>query len=135
MNIKCPSCSTNNAIEFAENICCHKCKNSFVGFSFRKYKTSVLGTTAVLLVGAWGGQKLDVHYLEPKRYSTAAIYEIVSYCANPANVMFTQGRQRELAAECICALNKTMAQIGEAELSKRSSEFIKLFNSHRNSCY
>lgn len=135
MDIKCPNCSTTNVIEFAEHICCHKCKNSFSGFSFRKYKTSVLGTTAVLFVGAWGWQTFDANYLEPKRYSTAAIFEIVSHCANPGNTFYTQNMQRKIARECICALDKTMKMIKEEELQLRQTEFIKWFKHYRHECY
>ncbi len=135
MNIKCPNCSTNNTIEFAENICCHTCKKSFAGFSFRKYKMPIAGVTSVLLIATLGGLQLESYVLEPRRYSTAAIYEIVSYCANPTNVMITQSMHRQLAEECICALNKTMVEISESELTMRAGEFTRLFNNHRSSCY
>lgn len=86
------------------------------------------------MLGAYAGQKVDGHFFEPNRYSTAAIYEIVSYCANPTEVLFTQARQQKLAETCICALNKTMSQISEVELKTRSSDFKKLFNQHVTAC-
>lgn len=134
MNIECPHCNTENTIENADNIHCQKCEKSFKGFAFRKYKTSIIGTGVALMLGAYAGQKVDGHFFEPKRYSTAAIYEIVSYCANPTEVLFTQARQQKLAETCICALNKTMSQISEVELKTRSSEFKKLFNQHVAVC-
>lgn len=134
MDIECPHCATSNAIEFAENICCHKCKKSYAGFSFRKYKSTLMGSVSVLLIGAFAGHKADQHFLEPKRYSTAAIYEIVNYCANPQGDFITSEQQQLLAHTCICALNKTMAQVAETELKVRAAEFRKLFNQHTQKC-
>ena len=38
MQIECPSCSTDNKIEFGENIVCSECKGSFAGHSYKKFK-------------------------------------------------------------------------------------------------
>lgn len=134
MNIECPHCNEVNTLEFAENIHCHKCQSSFKGFSFKKHKKSIIGTGTALLLGAYGGIKADSYFLEPKRYSTSAIYEIVSYCANPTGNKLTKSRQEELAKSCICALDKTMKEIGEGELAVKSKEFIRTFNKHNKTC-
>lgn len=134
MNIECPHCDTGNTIEFAENIHCHKCQKSFAGFSFKKYKTSILGTGAVLLLGAYGGHKLDGHFLEPKRYSTAAIYEIVDFCVNPDSPRLADMTKPRLAKACVCALDKAMEKIPEAEMATRAKEFKVLFWQNLKRC-
>lgn len=134
MNIECPHCATDNAIEFAENIRCHKCENSFSGFAFRKYKPVILGTVSALVIGAFAGKTADEYFLEPKRYSTAAIYEIVSYCSNPNSDFLTRSSQQGLAKACVCALNKTMAQVKEKELKTRAADFKNLFQQHMAAC-
>lgn len=134
MNIECPHCKTDNTLEFAENMHCHKCQNSFLGFSFKQHKKSIIGIGTALLLGAYGGIKADSYFLEPKRYSTSAIYEIVSYCANPTGNALYKSKQVELAKSCICALDKTMSEIRETELAAKSNEFVRTFNKHMTVC-
>lgn len=134
MNIECPHCATHNAIEYAENIRCHKCEKSFTGFAYRKYKPTMLGIVSALVIGGYAGKAADEYFLEPKRYSTAAIYEIVNYCANPQSVFLTRSSQQKLAKDCICALNKTMEQVKETELKTRAVEFKNLFQQHLAFC-
>ncbi|MCC5453374.1 hypothetical protein LMJ53_16790 [Rheinheimera sp. UJ51] len=134
MNIECPHCNTTNTLEFADNIRCHKCENNFVGFSFRKYKTSIKTATGLILFGAFGGQYLDSEYLEAKRYPSAAIYEIISYCSNPSGVNLTRSMQQVLTRSCTCALDKTMPDVSGKDLKRKSPEFVELFSKNLKSC-
>lgn len=93
-----------------------------------------MGIVSALVIGGYAGKAADEHFLEPKRYSTAAIYEIVNHCANPNSDFLTRTSQQELAKACICALNKTMSQVKETELKTRAAEFKNLFKQHLSLC-
>lgn len=134
MNIECPHCDTGNTLDFAENINCHKCQKSFKGFSFRKITGSVFSTGLILVGTAIIGQKIDREFFEPKRYPTAAIFEIVSHCSAPRNSSIRKTDQEKYALACVCALDKTMAKISEEDFKARPNEFIKTFNMNLRIC-
>lgn len=134
MNIDCPHCDTTNRVEFAENIHCHKCNKSFAGFSYRKYKTSFIASGAILLVGAWGGQKIDREYFEAQRYPSAAIYEIISFCSTSQRASINRSTQTQLIKKCSCALDKTMPEVNQKHLNIKSMKFLESFGKNLNSC-
>lgn len=134
MIIECPKCNTENSIDTGEHIHCHKCQQCFTGFSFRKYKTSLMATGIGMIGGAFLGVSADSRYLEPKRYPTAAIFEIVSHCSAPKNTSIRKTEQEQIALACVCALDKTMATISEDDFKAKPSEFIKTFNTNFRIC-
>lgn len=134
MHIECPHCRESNELAFGENIHCHKCEKNFKGFSFRQYKKPLMGTGVALFLGISGALKVDAHFFEPKRYSTGAIYQIISSCANPNSTLLTSDRRDSLAAACICALDKTMQKIDAQDLSTKAKEFKELFSVNIGSC-
>ncbi|MDP5138337.1 hypothetical protein ORJ04_20520 [Rheinheimera baltica] len=134
MNIECPHCNTGNTIEFAENISCHKCQKSFAGFSFKKITGSILSTGLLLVGTAFIGEKIDREFFEAKRYPSAAIYEIISYCSSPRDSILHRGTQKELIIKCSCALDKTMPDVSHKDLKRRSIEFQTIFARNLNSC-
>lgn len=134
MDIKCPHCDTQNIIEFAENICCNKCRQSFAGSSFRECKPKAIGTLTAIILGGFGTQWVDKHFFEANRYSVGAIYEIVNHCANPEDAYMTEWQRRQLAQKCICALDNSLGAFPESELKKRSSEFLEIFKNNLKTC-
>lgn len=134
MNIECPKCNTSNSLKNLGHIHCEKCKQCFTGFSFRKHKTTLSATALAMVAGGYIGVTADARYLEKNRYPTAAIYEIVSYCASPRNVVMTKREQEQLASECICALDKSMAEVRADEFKTKSSEFRRSFEKNIRVC-
>lgn len=134
MNIECPNCKTENKINTGEHFHCHKCQQCFTGFSFSKYKMSLIATGLSMLGGAYIGISFDGRFLEPKRYPTATIFEIVSHCSAPRNISIQKTEQEKLAIACVCALDKTMAQISEDKFRANSNEFISAFKTNMRTC-
>jgi hypothetical protein len=134
MHIECPHCKESNEVAVGEYIHCHKCEKNFKGFSFRQYKKPLMGTGVALFLGISGALKVDAHFFEPKRYSTGAIYQIISSCANPDSYLLTSAKRERLAAACICALDKTMQKIDAQDLSAKAKEFKELFSANIGSC-
>ena len=83
LNIVCPDCEEENTLEYGNHIKCHKCENSFAGHTYQRFKKPFFTAKFALFIGAVGAYKLDKELLEPSRYSTGAIVEIVSFCSDP----------------------------------------------------
>lgn len=134
MNIECPNCKTSNSLKDLGHIHCEKCKQCFTGFSFRKHKTSLSAAAIAMVAGGYIGVTADSRLFENQRYPTAAIYEIVSHCASPRNVVMTKREQEQLASECICALDISMVEVREDEFKAKPSEFMRSFEKNRLLC-
>ena len=133
LNIVCPACTEENALEYGSHISCNKCEKTFAGHTYKKLKKPLLSVKAALFIGAVGAYKLDKEFLEPKRYSTGAIVEIVSFCTN-SDTIFRKASQRVSAHACICALDETMKEVPEAELSSNAKLFKSTFISNLQQC-
>jgi ribosomal protein S27E len=133
LNIVCPACTEENALEYGNHISCNKCEKTFAGHTYKKFKKPLLSVKAALFIGAVGAYKLDKEFLEPKRYSTGAIVEIVSFCTN-SDTIFRKASQRVSAHACICALDETMKEVPEAELSSNAKLFKSTFISNLQQC-
>lgn len=133
LNIVCPACTEENALEYGNYISCNKCEKTFAGHTYKKFKKPLLSVKAALFIGAVGAYKLDKEFLEPKRYSTGAIVEIVSFCTN-SDTIFKKASQRVSAHACICALDETMKEVPEAELSSNAKLFKSTFISNLQQC-
>ena len=134
MHIECPSCSTDNQIEFGKNILCSKCKQSFAGHSYKKFKKPLVSATAALFIGAFGTYKMDEIFFEEQRYPLRVEYELIDSCVNSSRVLINSFRHVNKTQTCICALNKTMKVISYEELNKSESEFVTRFRSSIASC-
>lgn len=134
MHIECPSCSTDNKIEFGENIICSECKKSFAGHSFKKFKKPVLSATAALFIGAFGTYKIDQVFLTDQRYPLNVEYELIDNCVNSSRTLRNSVRNIEKTQLCICALERTMEEISYKQLRKSESEFLTRFRSNIASC-
>ncbi|MBB1378976.1 hypothetical protein [Pseudoalteromonas sp. SR43-2] len=132
LNIVCPACTEENALEYGNHISCNKCEKTFAGHTYKKFKKPLLSVKAALFIGAVGAYKVDKEFLEPKRYSTGAIVEIVSFCANSDNIR--KASQIVTAHACICALDETMKEVPEAELSSNAKLFQSTFLSNLQQC-
>ncbi|MBB1307842.1 hypothetical protein H5162_00080 [Pseudoalteromonas sp. SR41-8] len=133
LNLVCPCCSEESSLEYGKHITCNKCAKTFAGHTYKKFKKPLLTAKVALLIGAVGAYKLDRELLEPSRYSTGAIVEIVSFCSNP-QAKISKNNLRVNARMCICALDETMKVVPEAELSSNKQKFINTFVSKLSQC-
>ena len=134
MQIECPSCSTDNQIEFGKNIICNNCKESFAGYSYKRFKKPLISATAALFIGAFGTYKADQIFFEDQRYPLNVEYELVDSCVNASRTLMSSYRQADKAQVCICALEKTMKAISYKELKKSEPEFLTHFRRSISSC-
>lgn len=134
MQIECPSCSTDNKIEFGENIVCSECKGSFAGHSYKKFKKPLVSATTALLIGVFGAYKADQLFFEDQRYPLIVEYELIDICVNSSRMLLNSSQYSVKTKTCICALNKTMEVISYKELKKGESEFLTRFRSSIASC-
>lgn len=134
MHIECPSCSTDNKIEFGENIICYECKKTFAGHSFKKFKKPVLSTTAALFIGVFGTYKIDQVFLTDQRYPLNVEYELIVNCVYSSHTLRNSVRNVEKTQLCICALERTMEEISYKQLRKSESEFLTRFRSNIARC-
>ncbi len=134
MHIECPSCSTNNKIEFGENIICHKCKKSFAGHVYKQVKKPVTAAALALAVGVFGTYKVDQVFFQDHRYPTSVEYEIINACINSSRIIKNSAQYAYKTDLCICALEKTMERVGYKEIGQRESEFKTLFQKNVYNC-
>ncbi|PSH12760.1 hypothetical protein B7R74_19960 [Yersinia pseudotuberculosis] len=131
MKIECPHCNSDNDIEFSDNILCHECKKSFKGFKFSKRK--FLSATTVLIIGAFGGYKVN-GALEQERYPLEIEYAIVDTCVNVSKNFITIGRYTDKRKICLCALSKTIEDVSYSDFKSKNSKFATSFKQHADSC-
>lgn len=134
MNIQCPTCSTDNKIEFGENIVCHNCKNSFAGHSFRKFKKGAMSATSALLLGALATHGTYKYVLDYERPSLRTEYEIIDTCVNGSSYALSQQSRRVKAEICLCALERTGREMTYSEEKKSESEFLTRFQRNAAIC-
>lgn len=134
MHLECPSCSTDNKIEFGENIVCSECKKSFAGHSYQKFKKPILSATTALFIGAFGAYKADQILFEDQRYPLNVEYELVDGCVNSSRTLMNSYRKAEKTQVCLCALEKTMEEISYNQLKKSESDFLTRFRSSIANC-
>lgn len=134
MHIECPSCSTDNKIEFGENILCSKCKESFAGHSYKKFKKPLVSAATALFIGVFGTYKADQIFFEEQRYPLSVEYELVDICVNSSRTLMRAAQYADKTKICICALNKTMEVINYKKFKKSESEFLTRFRSSIFSC-
>jgi hypothetical protein len=135
MNIECPSCKEDNKIEFAKNIICHKCKKSFAGQSYKKFKKPFISATTALIIGAYGTYKADKMLFEDQRYPLKVEYELVDSCINSSRTSLNYSQQVDKTKVCVCALEKTVEKISYKEMIESESEFLTRFRLNIASCY
>lgn len=134
MHIECPSCETENKIEFGENIVCSKCKKSFAGHSYRKFKKPFISATTALIIGAYGAYKADQVFFEENRYPVGIEYEIVDSCVNASRTLMDSYQYIHKTKVCVCALKKTMEEVSYEKLKNSESEFLTRFRSSVATC-
>ncbi len=131
MKIECPHCQTDNDIEFAENIACKKCENSFKGFRFSKRKWVSAGTA--LFVGALGGYKAN-NAFDEERYPLEVEYAIIDTCVNSSQNMVDVSWYENKRDTCLCAMSKTEKAIPYSEYKADSKPFIAAFIDNSRNC-
>lgn len=134
MYIECPSCNTDNEIEFAKNIKCSKCKESFAGHSYRKFKKPLISATTALVAGGFFTYQADKLIFEEERYPLKVEYELVDSCVNSSRIWMSTDRHIKKTQLCICALEETMKVISYKELEKSEPEFLARFKGNIADC-
>ena len=134
MQIECPSCATDNKIEFGENIICNECKKTFAGHSYKKFKKPLLSTTAALAIGAFGAYQIDQVFFEDQRYPLNVEYELIDSCVNSSRKPMYSDQKIQKTQTCVCALEKTMKEVNYKDLKKSESVFLTRFRSSLTSC-
>lgn len=127
MQIECPSCSTENKIEFGQNIVCCECKKSFAGHFYKKFKKPFISATTALFIGAFGTYKVDQIFFEDQRYPLKVEYELIDSCVNASRALLNSSSYVKKTQVCVCALEKTMEEISYKELKKNEPEFLARF--------
>jgi hypothetical protein len=134
MHIECPSCTTENKIEFGDNIICSKCKKSFTGHTYKKFKKPFLSATAALLLGVYGTYKIDQVFFEIPRYPIGVEYELVDLCINSSANIMDSPRRNQKRSICICALENTMKEVTYKQFIESEREFSSHFRNSLLKC-
>ncbi|WP_028469416.1 hypothetical protein [Neptunomonas japonica] len=134
MHIECPSCETDNKIELGDNIVCSECRESFAGYSYRKFKKPLITATTAFVIGAFGVYKADQIFFEDQRYPIHVEYELIDSCVNSSRTLMNSYRKIDKTQVCVCALGKTMEEVSYKELQKSESEFLTRFRNSIASC-
>ena len=129
MRIQCPSCTTENEIDFGDNILCHSCKKSLSGHTYKKFKkaSKPIGLATALLVGVYGGFKID-NVISSDRYPTEIEYAIIDSCVNASSLPLTQEQYAKKIDICTNALVSTIKSIDYPSFRDDESKFYKIFN-------
>lgn len=139
MKITCPSCSSNNQLGFGEHVVCGSCKKPFAGHAYApttesKSKKSSASVVAALILGAAGGYGVEAGLLSESRYPVATEYEIVNSCALASGRLLDPDKETRKTQACVCALEKTMAEIPFQDIEKSESKFSTRFWTNAKSC-
>ncbi len=133
MQIECPSCSTDNKIEFGENIKCSKCNETFAGHSYQKVNKPVLSTVMAVGIGIIGTVQVDRHFGE-HRYPLKVEYELVDSCVNGSHSILNSKQQVLKTQACVCALEHTIEDISYDEFNENESDFLTRFRNSIANC-
>ncbi len=133
MQIECPSCSTANKIEYAENIICQKCKKNFLGYIFKK-KAFISASTA-FVAGILGTYHIEKYIYDTHRYPIKFEYEAIDACINSSNSVLDRATYQSKALICICAMEKTSKEISYKEVKGNGSIFPIHFRRSISTCY
>lgn len=127
MHIECPSCSTENEIEYGEKIVCGECKESFSGHTYKRFKKPIISATTALIIGSYGTYKIDKLLIEESRYPVNIEYELIDSCVNSSRSSLSYARYTEKKSICSCALEKTMERIKYRKFEESEKEFLSRF--------
>lgn len=134
MQVECPSCQTDNQIEYAENIVCSACKESFNGHAFKKFKKPLISASTALIIGIYGTYKVDDIFFEEKRLPIQLEYELIDSCVNSSNKALRSSRYISKKEACMCALEQTLLKLDYREMKKNEALFMTRFNSNIRIC-
>lgn len=134
MQIICPHCSSENKIEYGENIVCGECKKTLSGHTYKRFKKPLISATSALLIGAYGAHKIDKEFIEDARYPVGVEYELIDSCVNSSRNFMNSEWRVDKAKICVCALEKTMNDISFKDMKKSESAFLTRFRSSITAC-
>jgi hypothetical protein len=135
MQIICPNCSSENKIEYEENIICSDCKKSLAGHTYKRFKKPLISATAALFIGAYGAHKIDKEFIEDSRYPVGVEYELIDGCINASRNFMNSVWRVDKTKICVCALEKAMEDISYKDMKKSEPEFLTRFSSSIASCH
>jgi len=134
MHIECPSCQLENKIEYADNIVCSGCKESFSGYTYKKFKKPLISATTALIIGIYGTHKINEVYFEEQRYPVHIEYELIDSCVNSSSRVLRSSQYVTKKQTCACALEQTMLEVDYSELKKSESKFLTHFRINIGKC-
>lgn len=134
MHIECPSCKTENKIDYADKILCSSCKVSFAGHTYKKFKKPFISATTALIIGVYGTYKVDDLYFDKSRYPVAVEYELIDTCVNSSSRVLNKAQYIKKKKTCFCALANTMDKVSYKEMRESESKFITHFKNNINQC-
>ncbi len=134
MNIECPSCSTENKIEYGENIVCSECKGTFAGHTYKKFKKPFISATTALVIGIYGGYKMDDLYFDDTRYPLAIEYSIIEACVATDTRPLAYRLYSSKLDVCLCSLEKTMDAFPYDEFKENQGKFLGIFKRNTDEC-
>lgn len=134
MKIICPHCSTENKIEYGENIVCDECNKTFAGHTYKRFKEPLISAVGAFVIGAIGAHEVGERFFEDNRYPINVEYELVDSCVNASRHPMNSQERKNKTEICICALEKTIDEITYEDLQKSESEFLTRFRDSIVSC-
>lgn len=134
MQIECPSCKTDNYIDYSENIICVNCKKSFTGHVFQKIKKPLVSSAAALLIGIYGTYKIDNHFFDEQRLPIPIEYELIDSCVNSSNGVLRDSKYILKKKICSCALEQTLLEMNYKEMKNNESLFMTRYSNKIKLC-
>ncbi|MFU2077902.1 hypothetical protein [Avibacterium endocarditidis] len=106
MKLICPQCKKKNNIEYAKNITCEKCHQSFEGYTYKIKRISKPLVITCLIAGGVTSQTIEEIW-EQNRYPVKQEYAVIATCASSVRGSYP----KKSIDICICALEKTMNDV------------------------
>ncbi|MFZ7255308.1 hypothetical protein [Avibacterium avium] len=106
MKLICPQCQKKNNIEYAKNITCEKCHQSFEGYTYKIKRISKPLVIACFIAGGVTSQTVEEIW-EQNRYPVKIEYAVIADCASSVRGSYS----KKPIDICICALEKTMKEV------------------------
>lgn len=93
-----------------------------------------MSATTALFVGALAMHGTYKYVVNEDRYPLRAEYEIVDACVSGARYPMSQQPRRVKTEICLCALERTAADMSYSEIRKSEPEFLARFRQHTANC-
>jgi hypothetical protein len=134
IHLICPHCSTENRVENADHIKCTECERSFEGHTYKRFRKPFVSASAALVIGLYGGYKVETQFFDEERYPVTVEYEIIDSCVNSTSALMDSVLRRKKTEVCACALEKTMKDVSFHQMEGSGSDFLTHFRNNVSLC-